>query len=205
MDHDNYLLSHPHYQELSVPWYTRGTLRLVRPQLEHARSSLEWVSDEEVVRLTGGDFSGASLEGEKKRIQDILNNEDAYHWMIALNGQVVGNVSLHDIGTTSQTLGCMSASLAYLIGERRLWGQGIATAAARAVLGWAFNAGGFQVIVARVVQQNERSLAVLKRLGFEEYGTEPYAGPDFGEPTVWCCYRLSSEPPQQLAPPPRHG
>ncbi|MDH6124388.1 GNAT family N-acetyltransferase [Kitasatospora sp. GP82] len=49
---------------------------------------------------------------------------------------------------------------------RAHWGQGYATEAARAVLGWGFGALGLQQITAMIHHGNTGSTAVARRLGF---------------------------------------
>src|SRR4051794_31084598 len=52
-----------------------------------------------------GDYPGATLEGEERRIGDILADADAYHWVIELDGQQLGNINLHKIANQSRHSG----------------------------------------------------------------------------------------------------
>jgi hypothetical protein len=67
---------------LDVPDYPRGQLRLVKPSLDHAPLSLQWLSDPEVGQYMGADFSSVSIKTEEQRIRDILAGDDTYGWMI---------------------------------------------------------------------------------------------------------------------------
>jgi [ribosomal protein S5]-alanine N-acetyltransferase len=185
---ERYASSHPRYREIDVTDWSRGRLRLITPEVRHASEGLSWLKRPEVVRFLGGDFSDLSIEGERRRMRVILDDSDAYHWEIEINGRVVGNINLHDITQSSTDFNRSAATLAYLIGEPEWWGRGVATAAARAVLGWAFLEAGFEVIRARIVPQNLASITVIEHVGFRRYGKEPYTGPDLGEPTYWILY-----------------
>lgn len=60
-------------------------------------------------------------------------------------------------------------TLGYWFG-RAFQGFGYATEAARATLGWAFEAHSAPTIAARVFEDNQRSRKLLKRIGFVETG-----------------------------------
>jgi RimJ/RimL family protein N-acetyltransferase len=185
-----YFDMHPNYQELEITEFKSGKLRLVAPDLKYARASLMWVSDPEVVKYMGMDFSDISFEGEQKRLQEIIDDKDAIHWMIEINGRVIGDINLSEISKTSAEFNKKAGKLNYLLGERFFWGKGIGTAISKAVINWAFKQGEFEVVKSRAVPQNKASLSLLRTLGFVEYKTEEYTGPDFGQPTFYITLKL---------------
>ncbi|PWI46175.1 GNAT family protein [Streptomyces sp. ICBB 8177] len=63
-----------------------------------------------------------------------------------------------------------SASLGYCFGEAA-WGQGYATEAARALLGWAFDTLDLNRVQAEADTRNVASARVLEKLGFVREGT----------------------------------
>lgn len=63
-----------------------------------------------------------------------------------------------------------SASLGYCL-EEAAWGRGYATEAARAVLGWAFEALDLNRVQAETDTRNLASARVLEKLGFVHEGT----------------------------------
>lgn len=63
-----------------------------------------------------------------------------------------------------------SASLGYSL-TQSAWGQGYATEAARAVLGWAFDAFDLNRVQAETDTRNVASARVLEKLGFQREGT----------------------------------
>src|SRR5258706_7985022 len=125
MDKQLYFSSHLGYEELSVPEYTPHKLQLVTPEIKYAPNSLDWVSDKEVGQYTGADFSNVSLEGEKDRLREIIENTDSYNWIIVCDGKAIGNVNISNIKETSREFGKKAGSLNYIIGVKELWGKGI--------------------------------------------------------------------------------
>jgi RimJ/RimL family protein N-acetyltransferase len=189
----NYQDTHPYYHELEVKSYKDAELQLIQPDLKYAEASLQWISNPEIVQYLGADFSNPSLEGEQKRIQEILENKDEYHWMIELNGKVIGNVNINSIAKISKKFGVKAGYPAILIGDKNYWRKGIGYHVMKTVLDWAFQEAGFEVIAARVLQENIASIRNLKKLGFEEDGTEPYDGLVKGKKNVWRKYIKNTE------------
>ena len=62
-----------------------------------------------------------------------------------------------------------AAEFGYWLGEP-YWGRGIATAAARAMVGFAFSAFPWVRLEAGVFEWNQASMRVLKKAGFEREG-----------------------------------
>jgi [ribosomal protein S5]-alanine N-acetyltransferase len=187
----SYKLTHPHYAEFDGQIKV-GRLQLVEPAMRHAPASFEWVSDPVVIRLMGAETFTPSLAGEEERIRKILADEEAYHWIIEVEGRAVGNINLHDITETSQRFKVKAATFAILLGDQRMWGKGVGTAATQAVLDWAFRQAGFGLIAARALTQNLGSIRLLEKSGFVFVGTEPYDGPDLGEPALWQNYEIAA-------------
>ncbi len=181
---------HAFYKELEIPEYTLHKLKLITPDIRYAKESLDWVSDIEVGRYMGADFSDVSFQGEEERIKEVINNSDAYHWIIECDGQAIGNINISEVKDASKEFNVKSGKLNYLLGDKDLWGKGITTAIVTKVLDWAFNIADFEVIKSRVVPQNKASQIVLEKSGFTEYGKEEYDGPNFGETTWYITYKL---------------
>lgn len=73
-------------------------------------------------------------------------------------------------GVTRWNRDYRSASIGYCYGEAA-WGQGFATEAARALLGWAFATLDLNRVQAEVDTRNAASARVLEKLGFVREGT----------------------------------
>lgn len=186
-----YQQSHPFYKELDVPEYSLHKLKLVTPDIKYAKESLDWVSDKKVGKYMGTDFSDVSLDGEEQRLKEIINNPDAYHWMIEVDGKAVGNINLNEVEKTTKEFGVKAGKLNYLLGNSALWGKGITTVIVTKILDWAFSKADFEIIKSRVVPQNKPSQSVLVKSGFVEYGKEDYNGPDLDEPTWYITYKIT--------------
>ena len=174
-----YQETHPGYEELIA-----GNLRLIQPDFEHTEPSLLWVKDNGVVQYMGVDFPTPTAEGERRRIEEILENQDEYSWMIEMDGEVIGNVCINSIEEQTKKYGQKAGSLTFLVGDKNFWGKGIATKACKAVLDWA-KRNGFQMMSARALQENIGSIKTLVKLGFIQTTTDPYDGLVAGESSVW--------------------
>ncbi len=86
----DYLKNHPCYSEISVVADNSINLNLIEPKLKHAKESLRWTSNSEVVRLMGCDFPDPSLDKEVARIKELCNNPNKYSWMIECNRNING-------------------------------------------------------------------------------------------------------------------
>lgn len=189
----NYTKSHSNYCEIEVKSYTKGNLRLVEPKIEYAKISLSWTSNKEVVQYMGANFSNPTLSKEIERLQKIIKSTDEYSWMIELDGKIIGNVEIHDIKEKSNEARAKAAMYTILIGNKQNWGQGIGRNVTKAVLDWAFNRGGFEVIFAQALEQNIGSLKTLTGEGFEKIGTEPCETLIDGKQYTWQKFKLTKE------------
>lgn len=93
-----------------------------------------------------------------------IASERAWHLAIEADGALVGSIAL------TRPRDEPVAELGYYIG-RRYWGRGFAPEAARRLLSWAFATRDIDRVEASVLVGHTRSQAVLRRIGFEEFGT----------------------------------
>ncbi|MCW5802082.1 MAG: GNAT family N-acetyltransferase [Deltaproteobacteria bacterium] len=91
-----------------------------------------------------------------------INIADRYTWAVVVGGRV--------IGTTNLEVEDEIAMLGYAL-ARTHWGRGLATEAARTVLGWAFPALALERIWASTDVDNARSRRVLAKLGMRHEDT----------------------------------
>ena len=106
-------------------------------------------------------------------------SRDAAEWLAHVMGNVpetdfaidVGGHAVGAIGFVLQNdIHRLSAELGYWLGER-YWGAGIASAAVRAVVPYAFQTYGLVRIFARVFSTNLASSRVLEKAGFSREAT----------------------------------
>lgn len=123
-----------------------------------------------------GEFEVA---GNLARVPHPYAIEDAESWLEAMpldpppretafmiathDGDLIGNVGFHERWAGIADIG-------YYIGKP-FWGNGFATEAAKAALGWYFDASGADRVRSGVFHFNEASLAVQRKLGFVTIGT----------------------------------
>lgn len=136
----------------------------------------------------GADFSCVSLETEVRRIRDALDSEDSYTWMIELDGEAVGNVTINDIAAKTRIHGGRAGNLVFLVGDPAHRGKGIALAACGMVLDWAASDGRFAVMTARALQENAASIALLGKLNFVQTGSEPFEGTPHAQAGEWLSF-----------------
>ncbi len=127
-----------------------------------------------------------ALVASHRRRSD-LRGPGRYEWLIERAGieEPIGWVSLR-IGEGTQESGELGYSL---VEEQR--GQGYATEAVRALVNAAFALAGLHVVRAYCLPENERSRALLKRLGFREEGRLKHGASLRGRPVDVICYTLS--------------
>lgn len=89
-------------------------------------------------------------------------------FLIEADGVLVGRANLSSIIRGA----FQSASVAYLVDDAHT-GRGVATAALRQLVGYAFDDLGLHRLQAEVLPDNAASKGVLAHLGFVHYGTAP--------------------------------
>jgi RimJ/RimL family protein N-acetyltransferase/uncharacterized protein YciI len=94
---------------------------------------------------------------------DIINKE-RFRWFIDYKGFPVGNVSLKNINLVMNT-----AEIAYGISEKHQ-GLGIATAAVKLMIEKVFSETKIRKLYALIHDQNQPSIRLIKRLGFQQEG-----------------------------------
>ena len=112
------------------------------------------------------------------------------HWAITVNDEVVGLIGLHTWQHHHRR-----AELGYDMAVP-YWGQGIASEAARAVIGYGFTTMKLHRIQAHTIADNHRSVRLLERLGFRREGTlRQYSLEDdltFHDSAVYCLLRTDA-------------
>ncbi len=154
------------------------TNRLTLHPLQH--------DDAERIAVLGGDWDVASMTG---RIPYPYSADAAQHWLTGVaHGEVVfgiwhANALIGLCGYSPQSDG--SAELGYWIGKP-YWGQGFATEASRALMGYGFAKGGIKRFTCCHFTDNPGSARVAAKLGFRSLG--PCTG--------WCEARQKNLPTQ---------
>jgi RimJ/RimL family protein N-acetyltransferase len=87
--------------------------------------------------------------------------DEAFFVIVDPSDRVVGHVALYQVDPIAGT-----AEFGILIGDRRIWGQGLGTFYTRFMIEHGFDRLGLRRIFLEVLETNPRAKAVYERLGF---------------------------------------
>jgi len=124
----------------------------------------EWAADPDFVREA--DWSRRSSAGEYEHHHRKLIEQPPRGFIrlgVCSGNDLVGYVDFHGENPNCRELG-------FLIGARGRWGRGFGLSAAIAALRYGFDELGLDEITAEAFDSNQRSIRILRRLGFHETG-----------------------------------
>ena len=116
------------------------------------------------------------------------SKDPAEHFAICDAAGPIGGIGVNTLRGDSTN----SAELGYFVGKP-FWGQGIATAAAKAVTAYGFDTLGLMRIHARVRVSNGASERVLEKVGYRREGSHVRPAPNEGEPVGYLTYAILRE------------
>lgn len=168
-------------REKNIPWEILETERLlIREMIPEDATAFEAIYEEPSIRRYMKDFH-RDAEGEAEYIREYQAQYRFYEygvWSIVLkeSGQVIGRAGFSDMQELSYVVqeelqGVMANEsipcFGYMIGVP--WQrQGYAEEAGRAILDYAREELGFTTVWLQVEEENEASLRLAKKLGFED-------------------------------------
>jgi ribosomal-protein-serine acetyltransferase len=117
----------------------------------------EWLPWAAAQTLAGTHEFVASSRAQQAR-------EDGFQAALVRDGEIAGVAGYHGIDSVNR-----STSIGYWLGAAHL-GEGVMTAAVRALLDHAFGAWGLHRVTIEAAVANRRSRAIPERLGFTEEG-----------------------------------
>ena len=127
-----------------------------------------WLNDCEVTRY----LETGKYPSTQETVHDYLERfkhsttDFAFAIIDRETDQHIGNVTLNHINWFHRT-----ADTGLMIGRKEFWGKGYASEAWSLIIEYAFNRLGLWKITAGAVADNDRSVAVLKKIGFKVEGT----------------------------------
>ncbi|NLN39210.1 MAG: GNAT family N-acetyltransferase [Smithella sp.] len=141
-------------------------LRALEP--DDYKTTIKWRNDDEIWSMVVGPKYFVSSEYERQWVLNAINNKDEIRLGICLkiDAMLIGLISIIDIDWINRSAGCPA-----MIGEKKYWGQGLATEARLLVLKYAFHERGFESIRGHVLESNVASLRVLEKCGYKKEGT----------------------------------
>jgi RimJ/RimL family protein N-acetyltransferase len=142
-----------------------GTLfRLRPPRLDDAAVMIAWFEDMEVTARLALRFP-PSLEQEQEWLRSRATDRSAISWVIEHEGRAVGTTGIESIDWTNQ-----SAETGTLIGDKGVWGRGIAREMMRRRADFAFTELPLRKLRSSVIEGNEASLRAQRSAGYREVG-----------------------------------
>jgi ribosomal-protein-alanine N-acetyltransferase len=148
-------------ERLGFRWWTAEDLPLAQ----------ELWGDLEVTRFFGGPFSEEEIRARFKRERARRMVHGFQYWVIELleTGEFVGVCGLRPYRPAEEIV-----ELGFHL-RPKFWGRGLATEAARAVIGYAFATYALKKLAAGHHPENLNSRKVMEKLGFAYSHHEPFA------------------------------
>ena len=158
---------------------TRLILRL--PEAADLGWNLAHCNTPAVMRHLGGPRSEASVTARFESNRAALIRGDLGFWTVKQRetGAQVGKCGLAKIDSPAAPAEMQGAAQIGWTFAEPFWGQGFASEAARAVIGYAFGALGLPVIWSQTSASNDASTRMMTRLGFEQCATLDYVDSDY--------------------------
>jgi RimJ/RimL family protein N-acetyltransferase len=155
---------------MSYGWEGKKIRLVPLDRSKHLENALRWLNDPEITQwLETGDWPLTRGAEEKYFNAADRNDRSSAHFAIeSLQGEHVGFSALRSIDWQSRV--AVSGSL---VGRRDLWGQGLGSEAVAIRNRYAFEVLGLRTLIATVIADNSRSLAMLAKAGYEEVGRVP--------------------------------
>ncbi len=122
------------------------------------------LSEPRVFEHTSWNLAGAA--DLRPYLEDPRAPDSRVRWALALRSddRLIGSAGFHTVSAPNRT-----AEIAYDLAPE-VWGHGIASAAVRALVGWAFAHVGLLRVQATTLHSNLRSQRVLEACAFEREG-----------------------------------
>jgi RimJ/RimL family protein N-acetyltransferase len=148
-----------------------GHTVLLRPvKREDIRLLLKWYNDPEVTQyiaryLPTTETAAANWIEELARTKSNTDVAFVVEAGIAGLEEAIGDCGLTQIDHRNQR-----AELSVVIGQKHLWGKGYGTEAARLLIEYGFGELSLHRVTSLVLEFNERSIMLHRKLGFREEG-----------------------------------
>jgi len=146
----------------TVEVFELGDIRLRKPRIEDAEAIFEYASDPAVAHFADWpirDTIGQIVDSLHERIEKWGNGSEFY-WIIAETENDTA------IGSFSCTIHGSAAEIGYVV-NKKYWGKGYATKAAKAVLHWLKSNPALKRVFATCDTENVASARVLEKIGMQ--------------------------------------
>lgn len=150
------------------------TIELRSPLADDAAAMLDYLSrtsEQTHFMIRYADELTMTTEQEREFLQTVLESENSLFLAAFLDGAVVGNVSVQQIGAQRKLRHRAELGIALC---REVWDVGLGTRLMRCALDWAKSVG-FSQIELGVFADNVRAVHLYSKLGFRQTGIIPRA------------------------------
>ena len=143
-------------------------IQLTAVQREYLPKYVEWLNDWEVAQfLNPGIPAPFNLEDENAWFESRGKAKDSFVFAILTlaENKLIGNCGLHNIDFKNR-----KGVFGIFIGDKNYWSQGYGTDAARALLRFAFEEVGLNLVELQVYDFNPRAMRAYEKAGFRRAG-----------------------------------
>ena len=146
----------------------KGDLIYLRPVNEDDLSGnyMRWLNDKEVTRFMAFGNSPITLGSMKDYLNKLRNDNNLLlAVIIADDDQYVGNIRIGPIDEYNKR-----SDIGIMVGDRSVWGKGIASSAMRLALDYSFHVLDLSKITLGVISGNVKAIKLFESLGFAREG-----------------------------------
>jgi RimJ/RimL family protein N-acetyltransferase len=144
---------------------TKVTLR--PPDDSDAARFVEWFADLEVTRYLGPRRAAFAQFQEQEALKRLGESKTDVLWALESEGRLIGATGIHGIDWLHA-----HATTGILIGDKTMWGQGIASEAMVIRTDYAFRQLNLHKLLSGAFLDNEPSRRALVKAGYRETGIE---------------------------------
>lgn len=164
----------------------------------HLENCVRWINNPVVTQwLIVGDFP-LTMASEEAWFEGQTNDPKRVNFAIeTFAGEHVGNIGLHNIDYRHAV-----GAVGVLIGDPRNWRLGYGTDSLRTLTRYAIAVVGLRLLLAEVMAENEASVALFRKVGYQEYGRIPqrwWKRGAFRDEVIFCYTREQIEREAVLA------
>ena len=141
--------------------YLRG---LEESDLENIQ---RWLCDNDVTQLLFQGYKPLNLQLMRDKFNKKINSDDEIVFAIInkANNLHIGWAGIYEINWISR-----NGELRFFIGEKKYWGQGLATESVSLLIDYAFNKLNLHRVYGGTNKENHGSIKIFRKLGFAEEG-----------------------------------
>jgi RimJ/RimL family protein N-acetyltransferase len=129
---------------------------------------VDWLNDPDINRFLESRFARHDLASTRAFVQEALDNSDVLFLGIRSDGRHVGNIKL---GPLDRRHGL--GEIGIMIGDRSVWGKGVASAAIEVITQIAREELGLRKLTAGCYGSNKGSARAFEKAGFSVEGVRP--------------------------------